>query len=170
MTDKIKLLLAYAVVGVLAVLGSLYAPSSEMKASCVGIAVAVSALLRSVLQPPPPPGPPSPPSTLATLAFGLVPMVAFALVGVVLTIAVALFAGCGFLEHHPNLPKSLSDEIECAIEHVSDDPKVLIAECGPGIIPIVADIVTAKHDRQAVKARLVVKANAVTDAGTDGGR
>lgn len=146
MTDKIKLLLAYAVVGVLAVLGSLYAPGPELKASCVGIAVAVSALLRSVLQPPPPPGPPAPPS-------GLVSMVWFALAAVGALTLVAVLTACDF-QKRPVVQQTEVDLLACVLTADTEDPVALIAKCGPKVAPLIPELLRVKHSAKSVGIKL----------------
>ena len=152
MTDKIKLLLAYAVVGVLAVLGSLYAPSAELKASCVGLAVAVSALLRSVLQPPPPPSPPAPPS-------GLVSMVWFALAAIGALTLVAVLTACDF-QKRPVVQETEIDVLACVLTADTEDPIALIAKCGPKVAPLIPELLRLKHAATAKGFHLGASADA----------
>lgn len=155
MTDKIKLLLAYAVVGVLAVLGSLYAPSAELKASCVGLAVAVSALLRSVLQPPPPPSPPAPPS-------GLVSMVWFAIAAIGALTLVAVLTACDF-QKRPVVQETEIDVLACVLTADTEDPIALIAKCGPKVAPLLPELLRLKHTAKAHGFHLVASADAGSD-------
>jgi len=152
MTDKIKLLLAYAVVGVLAVLGSLYAPSAELKASCVGLAVAVSALLRSVLQPPPPPSPPAPPS-------GLVSMVWFAIAAIGALTLVAVLTACDF-QKRPVVQETEIDLLACVLTADTEDPIALIAKCGPKVAPLIPELLKVKHAAKAHGFHLGASADA----------
>lgn len=153
MTDKIKLLLAYAVVGVLAVLGSLYAPSAELKASCVGIAVAVSALLRSVLQPPPPPSPPTTPPS------GLVSMVWFAIAAIGALALISVLTACDF-QKRPIVQETEIDLLACVLTADTEDPVALIAKCGPKVAPLIPELLKVKHAAKAHGFHLGASADA----------
>jgi hypothetical protein len=167
LSDKIKLILAYAVVGTLAVLGTLYAPSAEMKAACSGIAVAVAATFRSLLDQKPasaknPKGPPP-------IIPGAMSMVWFTLAAVGAITAIAgqwaiLLSACEF-QKRPIVQETEVDLIACVLTAGTDDPVALIAKCGPKVAPLIPEILRLKHSAQAKGFKLCATCDAASDAG-----
>lgn len=135
----LRKLLVVLVVAVVAGVAAVYAPD-PLKGPAVSLAVVAVGALETFLK-----GGGPPPAALGIFS-------AFALT----------LAGCSFFESHPKLLPDVTKEVLCVLAADSDDPAVLIEQCGADVAPIIQDLLAEK--KAAKKAGFKLSLDAGADA------
>ena len=137
----LKKLLVVLAVAVAACVAAVFVPDPLIKGAAVSLAVVSVGALETFLK-----GGGPPPAILGIFAS----FVVMAMVG----------AGCAFFDKHPQLIPDVTKEVLCVLSAESDDPAVLLAECGSDIAPIIQDLIAEKKAAKKAGFKLSLDAGA----------